>query len=69
MLIVAHEPFLSTLVSEVTSEGNRVSAAGGCVVLKKAGLAKVRITSSPHQMIHGEVRWLLTPGHMKKISR
>jgi len=69
ILIVGHEPYLSTLIGEVISEGNRVGTAGGLVVLKKAGLAKVRITSSSHQMIHGELSWLLTPKHMKKISK
>ena len=69
ILIVGHEPYLSTLIGEVISEGNRAGTAGGRVVLKKAGLAKVRITSSSHQMIHGELSWLLTPKHMKKISK
>ena len=69
ILIVGHEPYLSTLISEVICERNRVGTAGGRVVLKKAGLAKVRITSSSLQMIHGELSWLLTPKHMKKISK
>jgi len=69
ILIVGHEPYLSTLISEVISVGNRVGIAGGRVVLKKAGLVKVRITSSSHQMIHGEHIWLLTPKHLKKISK
>jgi phosphohistidine phosphatase len=69
ILIVGHEPYLSSLISEVMSEGDRVGTAGGRIVLKKAGLAKVRITSSSHQTIHGELRWLLTPKHMKKISK
>jgi hypothetical protein len=56
------------LISEVISEGNRAGIAGGRVVLKKAGLVKVRIASSSHQMIHGELRWL-TPKHLKKISK
>ena len=60
---------LRALISEVISEGNRVGITGGRVVLKKAGLAKVRITSSPHQMIHGDLRWLLTPKHLKKTSK
>ena len=68
ILIVGHEPYLSSLISEIISEGNRVGTAGGRIALKKAGLAKVRITSSSHQMIQGELRWLLTPNHMKKIS-
>lgn len=69
ILIVGHEPSLRTLISEVICEGNRVGTTGGHVVLKKAGLAKVRITSSSHQMIHGELRWLITPKHLKKTSK
>jgi len=68
ILIVGHEPYLSTLISEVISEGNHKGIAKGRIVLKKAGLAKIRITSSSHEMIHGELRWLLTPTHMKRLS-
>ena len=46
ILIVGHEPYLSSLISEVISERNHDGIASGRVVLKKAGLAKVRITSS-----------------------
>jgi phosphohistidine phosphatase len=69
ILIVGHEPYLSSLISEVMSEVDRAGTACGRIVLKKAGLAKVRITSSSPQTIHGELRWLLTPKHMKKISK
>ena len=68
VLIVGHEPYLSSLISEAIFEGNPVGTAGGRIVLKKAGLAKVRINSFPNQMIQGELRWLLTPKHMKRIS-
>jgi phosphohistidine phosphatase len=68
VLIVGHEPYLSSLISEAIFEGNPVGTAGGRIVLKKAGLAKVRITSFSNQMIQGELRWLLTPKHMKRIS-
>ena len=69
ILIVGHEPYLSSPIGKVMSEEDRVGTAGGRIVLKKAGLVKIRITSSSHQMIHGEFRWLLTPKHMKKISK
>lgn len=69
ILIVGHEPFLSSLISNVISEDKRLDTHGGHVVLKKSGLAKVRITSSSDQKLHGELRWLLTPKHMKKISK
>jgi phosphohistidine phosphatase len=68
VLIVGHEPYLSSLISEAIFEGNPVGTAGGRIVLKKAGLAKVRITSFSNQVIQGELRWLLTPKHMKMIS-
>lgn len=41
VLVVGHEPYLSSLISEIISEPN----ASSHVVLKKAGLAKIRITS------------------------
>jgi phosphohistidine phosphatase len=68
ILIVGHEPYLSSFISEIITKGDVVDAAGGHLVLRKAGLAKVRITSS-HQKIQGELRWLLTPKIMKKISK
>ena len=41
VLVVGHEPYLSSLISEIISEPNVASH----VVLKKACLAKIRITS------------------------
>jgi len=67
-LIVGHEPYLSSLITDIISDGSRLGIAIGRVILKKAGLAKVRITSSSDQMLHGELRWLLTPMLMKKIK-
>ena len=64
VLIVGHEPYLSSLISEIISETN----ASSHVVLKKAGLAKIRITSQA-QTTHGELEWLLTPKPMKNISK
>ena len=66
ILIVGHEPYLSNLIIEIISNGNRPTPRG--IVLKKGGLAKVRITSSSDQMVKGELRWLLTPMIMKKIK-
>jgi phosphohistidine phosphatase len=61
ILLVGHEPYLSNVVGEIIS-GNLASQ----IVLKKGGLAKVNITSfSPKPS--GELRWLLTPGLLKKI--
>jgi len=65
VLIVGHEPYLSTLINEVTSVTDNASSR---IVLKKAGLAKMRITSHSAQIIHGELEWLLTPKLMKNIE-
>ena len=64
ILIVGHEPYLSSMISEIISKGD----AGGHLVLKKAGMAKIRVTSS-NQKIQGELRWLLTPKLMKRASK
>ena len=66
VLIVGHEPYLSTLISEIISLTDDASCR---IVLKKAGLAKMNITSYSVQIIHGELEWLLTPKLMKSISK
>jgi phosphohistidine phosphatase len=63
VLVVGHEPYLSTMISEIAF-GN---GAGG-IVLKKAGLAKITVTSFQPR-IKGELRWLLTPKHLKKVAK
>jgi phosphohistidine phosphatase len=68
ILIVGHEPYLSSFISEIISKVDAVDADRGHLVLRKAGLAKIRITSS-HQNIQGELRWLLTPKIIKSISK
>ena len=65
VLVVGHEPYLSSLISEIISEPN----ASSHVILKKAGLAKIRITSQYAKTMHGELEWLLTPKLMKNISK
>jgi phosphohistidine phosphatase len=64
VLVVGHEPYLSSLISEIISDAHTSSH----IVLKKGGLAKIRITSQSAQTIHGELEWLLTPNIMKNIS-
>ena len=60
ILVVGHEPYLSEMISEAISQS-------GCRIdLKKAGLARIRILSTL-PMIRGELRWLLTPKHLKKM--
>ena len=81
ILVVGHEPYLTSMIYEVIFQGNktttlttstkiirgvRVGVAGG-IILKKAGLAKIRLTSmTPH--ITGELRWLVTPRIMKLLD-
>lgn len=60
VLVVGHEPYLSEMISEAISQS-------GCRInLKKAGLARMRIMSTLPK-IKGELRWLLTPKHLKKM--
>ena len=62
VLIVGHEPYLSELV------GGAISSGQCRIDLKKAGLARIRLTRVL-QNLKGELRWLLTPIHMKKIAK
>jgi phosphohistidine phosphatase len=64
IIIVGHEPQLSTAIAEVVF--GKAAAAPGKIVLKKAGLAKVSITSF-QPSVQGELRWLLAPKHMKRM--
>lgn len=63
IMIVGHEPYLSIMVSEIVF-GN----GSGNIVLKKAGLARINVISFEPQ-IKGELRWLLTPKHLKKLGK
>jgi len=73
VLIVGHEPYLSGMIGElirndgVEEEHVKNDIGSGQIVLKKAGLAKIRITSLTPKM-QGELRWLLTPGLLNKIK-
>jgi len=60
-ILVGHEPYLSSMIGEI------MGTTSAKIVLKKGGVAKVRITSfSPR--ISGELRWLLTPKIIAKMS-
>lgn len=62
VLLVGHEPYLSSLIGEIIS-GN----SSARILVKKGGVAKVQIVSfSPK--VTGELRWLLTPRHLKKLA-
>jgi len=43
-----------------------ISQSGCRINLKKAGMARIRVISTLPK-IKGELRWLLTPKHLKKI--
>lgn len=62
VMVVGHEPYLSSLVSELAFDGQR-----GRVVMKKASLARVAVASFRPRP-RGELRWLLTPKVMKRIE-
>ena len=61
VLIVGHEPYLSELVGEA------ISQTGCRIDLKKGGLARITVLSALPK-IRGELRWLLTPKHLKKMA-
>jgi phosphohistidine phosphatase len=61
VLVVGHEPYLSTMICEIVF-GN----GAGNIVLKKAGLARVDVTSF-QPSIKAELRWLLTPKLLKNM--
>jgi phosphohistidine phosphatase len=63
IMIVGHEPFLSTMMSDLVFDGS----AEGRIILKKSGLAKLSINSFQPKA-QGELRWLLTPRHLKKMQ-
>jgi phosphohistidine phosphatase len=58
LLLVGHEPFLSSLVALLTT-----GTLKSCVVLKKAGLCKLTVTSLRVGRC-ATLEWLLTPRHM-----
>jgi len=62
VLIVGHEPYLTTAIGELITGGHEAA-----IVLKKAGLAKIEISIfSP--VPKAELRWLLTPRLAKKVA-
>jgi phosphohistidine phosphatase len=73
ILLVGHQPYLSNMISEIIfgirdrAKDNDRNYNGANIVLKKAGLAKIRITSLIPE-ISGELRWLLTPRLLKRLQ-
>jgi phosphohistidine phosphatase len=62
ILIVGHEPYLSSMINDIISN-NKYS---NNIILKKAGLSRIKITSTV-PTLKGELIWLLTPRILKKI--
>jgi phosphohistidine phosphatase len=66
VLLVGHEPYLTTLVGQLAGRGGK--ADGGIrVVLKKGGLARLSVTGTGGKLT-GELRWLLTPKQIRKMG-
>jgi phosphohistidine phosphatase len=60
-ILVGHEPFLTSMIAEIIGDTK------SRLVLKKGGLGKVRIDSFTPQ-ISGELRWLVTPKMIIRMS-
>ena len=63
ILIVGHEPYLSSMINDIISNNENHN---NNIILKKAGLSRIKITSTVPKF-KGELRWLLTPRILKKI--
>ena len=82
ILIVGHEPYLTNIIDDIISQQrskgnprrsvtNRTRVKGitrieRSIVVKKGGLAKIRIISTTPEL-RGELRWLLTPRILKSL--
>jgi phosphohistidine phosphatase len=62
VLLVGHDPFLSSMIGEIITDGKN-----NCrVILKKGGLAKISLNSLKPK-INGELQWLIGPKQIKKL--
>ena len=69
ILIVGHEPYLSSMINDIISKNDadrNYNTNHNNIILKKAGLSRIKITSTVPKL-KGELRWLLTPRILKKI--
>ena len=69
ILIVGHEPYLSSMINDIISNNDadrNYNKNNNNIILKKAGLSRIKITSTVPKL-KGELRWLLTPRILKKI--
>ena len=71
ILIVGHEPYLSSMINDIISNNadtdRNYNKNNNNIILKKAGVARIKITSTVPKL-KGELRWLLTPRILKKLS-
>ena len=71
ILIVGHEPYLSSMINDIISKNDdtdrNYNTNHNNIILKKAGLSRIKITSTVPKL-KGELRWLLTPRILKKLS-
>lgn len=63
VLVVGHEPYLSSLISEIV-----FGSSSGGIALKKAGLARIGLASLQPRP-KGELKWLLAPKLLKKLVK
>lgn len=66
VLCVGHEPYLTTVIGEITGRDGTAST-GFRISLKKGGLAKLSLDGFAPRA-SGELRWLLTPKQIRKIG-
>jgi phosphohistidine phosphatase len=62
VLCIGHEPYLSQAINEVMGH-----QAAPRIVLRKCGLARLSIKAF-NPKVEGELRWLLTPRLLKRMS-
>ncbi|MGZ5509646.1 MAG: SixA phosphatase family protein [Nitrososphaeraceae archaeon] len=70
ILIVGHEPYLSSMINDIISNNDtdrNYNTNHNNIILKKAGLSRIKITSTVPKF-KGELRWLLAPRILKKLS-
>ncbi len=66
VLIVGHEPYLTTAMGEIIGAGAE-GAERLRIVLKKGGMARLSVPGFTPR-ISGELRWLLTPKQIRKLD-
>src|SRR5918996_952039 len=70
ILIVGPEPYPSNKINDIISNNDadrNYNKNNKNIILKKAGFSRIKITSTVPKL-KGELRWLLTPRILKKLS-